>query len=119
MPNADATLAAYAIKRLAVSAQGQAVASRIVMPRTDNLAELFDNGANAYFDALVVERRRSRQTARVASPSAIPSKKIFAVVPITSPNALFDLGQAFADGATRAYASGAANPRRWRSSTAA
>ena len=103
LPNADATLAAYAIKRLSVSAQGQAVTSRIVMPRTNNLAELFDNGASAYFDALVVDAPQVAETA-VWLAERDPSKKIFAIVPIESPNALFDLGRALADGATRAYA---------------
>ena len=37
LPSADVTLTAYAIKRLSVSAQGQAVASRIVMPKTEGL----------------------------------------------------------------------------------
>lgn len=109
LPNADATLTAYAVKRLSVSAQGQAVASRIVMPRTANLAELFDNGAAAYFDALVVDAPQVAESAAWLAERD-PSKKIFAVVPIASPNALFDLGQAFANGATRAYASGSANP---------
>jgi hypothetical protein len=104
LPNADATLTAYAIKRLAVSAQGQAVTSRIVMPWTEKLAELFDNGASAYFDALIVDAPKVAETTAWLAERD-PSKKIFAVVPITSPNALFDLGQAFAAGATRAYAS--------------
>jgi hypothetical protein len=110
LPGADATLTAYAIKRLSVSAQGQAVTSRIVMPRTDNLAELFNSGANAYFDALVVDAPQVAETA-VWLAERDPAKKIFAIVPVTSPNALFDLGQAFAAGATRAYASGPVNPQ--------
>lgn len=108
VPNADATLTAYAIKRLSVSAQGQAVTSRIVMPKADNLAELFDNGASAYFDALIVDAPQVVETAAWLAEHD-PSKKIFAVVPIISPNALFDLGQALAAGATRAYASSTAN----------
>lgn len=110
VPNADATLAAYAIKRLSVSAQGQAVTSRIVMPKTANLTELFDNGAAAYFDALIVDGPEVAATAALLAERD-PSKKIFAVVPIASPNALFDLGQALAAGATRAYGSGTANPQ--------
>jgi hypothetical protein len=109
LPGADATLTAYAVKRLSVSAQGQAVASRIVMPRSGNLGELFDNGANAYFDALVVDAPQVAETAAWLAERD-PAKRIFAVVPVTSPNALFDLGQAFAAGATRAYASGPAKP---------
>jgi hypothetical protein len=108
VPNADATLGAYAIKRLSVSAQGQGVTSRIVMPRTDNLDALFENGAGTYFDALVVDAPQVAETAAWLAERD-PAKKIFAVVPVTSPNALFDLGQALAAGATRAYASGLAN----------
>jgi hypothetical protein len=110
LPSADATLTAYAIKRLSVSAQGQAVTSRIVMPKTANLPELFENGAGAYFDALLVDASEVVETT-VLLAERDPSKKIFAVVPITSPNALFDLGQALAAGATRAYGSGTANPQ--------
>jgi hypothetical protein len=107
--NADATLAAYAIKRLAVSAQGQGVASRVILSRAEgegpSLAQLFDNGAGTYFDALVVNAADVAETfAFVAERD--PSKRIYAVVPAVSPNPLYDLGQAFASGATRAYASG-------------
>jgi hypothetical protein len=111
VPNADATLGAYAIKRLAVSAQGQGVASSIVLPKRANLAELMESGAGAYFDALVVDRADESDVASTAAWLAEhdPAKKIFAIVPVTSPNALFDLGQALAAGATRAYASGPAN----------
>jgi hypothetical protein len=108
VPNADATLAAYAIKRLSVSAQGQAVATRIVTPHSALLGELFDNGASAYFDALIVDAPQVAETV-VFLAERDPSKKIYAVVPVISPNALFDLGQALAAGATRAYASGTTN----------
>jgi hypothetical protein len=102
---ADPVTAAYAIKRLAVSAQGLEVAKRIVLPRSDDLAALFENGAGAYFDALLVEGTRVEELfAWVAERD--PSKKIFAVVPIESPNPLYDLARAFTQGATRAYASG-------------
>jgi hypothetical protein len=109
VPNADATLAAYAIKRLSVSAQGQAVATRIVTPNNALLGQLFDNGASAYFDALIVDASEVANTVLFLAERD-PSKKIFAVVPVTSPNALFDLGQALAAGATRAYASGTTKP---------
>lgn len=105
---ADPTLQAYAIKRLAVSAQGQGVASRILIPRHDDLAALFDNGANAYFDAIVVDAPQVADTVALVAERD-PAKKIFAMVEVTSPNALFDLGQALAAGATRAYATTATN----------
>lgn len=110
VPGADATLTSYAVKRLSVSAQGQAVTSRILLPRTDNLGELFDNGTNTYFDALVVDAPQVAETMAWLAERD-PAKKIFAIVPVSSPNVLFDLGQAFAAGATRAYASGPANPQ--------
>ncbi|MFP5245815.1 MAG: hypothetical protein ACLGH0_03900, partial [Thermoanaerobaculia bacterium] len=108
IPNASAELAAYAIKRLAVSAQGQGVAKRIITAGA--LAPLFDAGANAYFDAVVVDAGEVANTFAFIMERD-PAKKIFAVVPVTSPNALFDLGQALANGATRAYASGTTNPQ--------
>ena len=106
VPNADPTLAAYAVKRLAVSAQGQGVASRIIAPHQ---AALFDQqGAGAYFDAVVVDAPQVAETFAFLAERD-PSKKIFAVVPATSPNPLYDLGQAFAGGATRAYITGDVN----------
>jgi hypothetical protein len=106
--NADATLAAYAIKRLAVSAQGQGVAKRILVPQDAMLPALFEAGANAYFDAVVTDAANVEQTL-VFLAERDPSKKIFAVAPVESPNPLFDLAKTFAAGATRAYASGTAD----------
>lgn len=112
--NAPIELAAYAVKRLAVSAQGQGVASRIVLDAAGvpsaRLGELFDAGAGAYVDALVVEAMEVTPTAAWLAERD-PAKKVFAVVPVSSPNPLYDLGRALADGATRAYAADAiANP---------
>jgi hypothetical protein len=101
----DATLAGYAAKRLSVSAQGQGVAKRIIAAH-DPL--LFEQDAAAYFDAVVVDAEKVAETFAFISERD-PSKKIYAVVPVNSPNPLFDLGQAFAHGATRAYASGDVN----------
>ncbi|HET8775189.1 MAG TPA: hypothetical protein VFP80_15420 [Thermoanaerobaculia bacterium] len=103
--NADATLAAYAIKRLAVSAQGQGIAKRILIARDASLPALVDAGANTYFDAVITDAADVEQTFAFFAERD-PSKKIFAVVPVTSPNPLFDLATAFSKGATRAYASG-------------
>ena len=106
--SSDPTLVAYGIKRLAVSAQGQGIAQRIIIPATDNLATLFDNGAAPYFDAIVVDAAKvTEMLAWLAERD--PSKKIFATVDVESPNALFDLARALAGGATRAYANGAVN----------
>jgi len=106
VPNADATLAAYAIKRLSVSAQGQGVAQRVIAPHNP---ALFDQeGASAYFDAVLVDAPQVAEAFAFLAERD-PSKKIYAVVPAVSPNPLFDLAQAFAAGATRAYASGEVN----------
>jgi hypothetical protein len=90
----DAALAAFAVKRLAVTAQGLDVAKRIVGEAN---AE-----ALSYLDAVLT--RDVEQTAAWLAERD-PSKKIYAVVDVTSPNALFDLAAALAKGATRAYAS--------------
>ncbi len=107
--NADATLAAYAIKRLAVTAQGQAIAKRIIVARDASLPALVDAGANVYFDAVITDAAEVEETFAFLAERD-PSKKIFAVVPIESPNPLFDLATAFSKGATRAYADGPVDP---------
>ncbi len=105
----DATLGAYAIKRLSVAAQGENLAKRIVVLNTPELPALFEAGANAYFDAIVADTHEVEAAfAFVAEKD--PAKKIYALVPVQSPNPLFDLAGAFAKGAVRAYASGAVNP---------
>lgn len=111
--NADPALGAYAVKRLAVSAQGLDITKRIVLPRTPDLPALFENGAQAYFDALIVESHEvGEMLAWLAERD--PSKKVFALAMIESPNALFDLARALAAGASRAYANGPAGPEALR-----
>jgi hypothetical protein len=99
---ADATTLGYAIKRLAVSAQGLNVANRIVVPSfgSDALAKLYDTGAQAYFDAVVTDQPAT--TAKWLLEKD-PAKKVLAVVAPRSPNPMYDLGRALADGASRAY----------------
>jgi len=99
----DGALASYAVKRLAVTAQGLDVASRIVLPRGADLAKLFDNGAQPYFDAVLVDAPKVEETLAWLAERD-PSKKIDAVAAIESPNALFDVAKAIASGATHAYA---------------
>jgi hypothetical protein len=105
----DATTAAYAIKRLSVAAQGESLAKRTLVVRTDALPALFDAGANTYFDAIVAEANDVASTFAMVMERD-PAKKIYAVVPAESPNPLFDLAGAFAKGAVRAYASGNVTP---------
>lgn len=100
----DSSVAGYAIKRLAVTAQGLNAATRIVLaPMTpDELSRLHETGALAYVDALVVDAQAVPATAAWVAEKE-PSKKLFALVDPQSPNAFFDLARALADGATRAY----------------
>lgn len=99
-----AEVGAYAIKRLAVTAQGLNVASHIVLPAhaTDALTKLYDAGVMAYVDALVAD---AADVAKVVAwvTEKDPAKKVYATVTAQSPNALFDAATAFSQGATRAY----------------
>ncbi|HEX8152755.1 MAG TPA: hypothetical protein VF698_06515, partial [Thermoanaerobaculia bacterium] len=107
--NADAPLVAYAVKRLAVTAQGLDVAGRIVLTQTPDLDALFENGVQPYFDALLTDGAGvTNSVAWLAERD--PSKKVFAVVAPQSPNHFYDLARAFADGATRAYLATSADP---------
>jgi len=102
---ADPALRAYAVKRLAVTAQGVDAASRIVVKNGDALADLFVNGAGPYFDAVIANAVEVEATL-LAIAQNDPSKKIFAIAAVASPNPLYDVARALADGATRAYAEG-------------
>src|SRR5512142_1937642 len=107
--NADPAVASYGVKRLAVMAQGLNAASRIAIGRMplDDVKKLYEHGANAYFDAIIVDAANVTDTAAWLLAND-PSKKIFAVVTAQSPNVLFDLAQALAQGATRAFCGGQA-----------
>ena len=94
---------AYALKRLAVTIQGQNAADEILISANsvDDLTALYETGAQPYFDVVLTS---SADVQRVATWLATkdPGKKIFAVVEPSSPNPLYDLAKALADGATRA-----------------
>jgi len=100
----DAAQTTYAIKRLAVAAQGQNAAARIVLPSTpvETLNALAEAGALPYVDAMLVDAASVRTTAAWVVEKD-PSKKLWAVVAPQSPNTFYDLGRALADGAVRAY----------------
>lgn len=100
---ADPALRAYAVKRLAVTAQGVNAASRIIVKNGDALVALFANGAGPYFDAVVTDAGEV-EAALLTIAENDPSKKIYAITPVVSPNGLFDLARALGAGATRAYA---------------
>lgn len=104
--NADAAQSAYAIKRLAVLAQGLEVARAIVIRMTPfdrgTAAALLDQGTAGYFDSLIVDGP-SVTAALTLMAERDPLKKISAVVPAASPNPAFDAAQAWAAGATRAF----------------
>jgi hypothetical protein len=97
---------AYALKRLAVTIQGQNAADEILISvnSVDDLTALYETGAQPYFDVVLTS---SADVQRVATwlVTKDPGKKIFAVVEPSSPNPLYDLAKALADGATRAYSS--------------
>jgi hypothetical protein len=123
--NVDATVGGYAIKRLAVTAQGQNAASRIIfagvggresgvgaapastpsdfrLATPDSLNALYETGAQSYVDVLLTDAANVKSTAAWILEKD-PAKKIWAVVNPQSPNVFFDVARAFADGATRGY----------------
>src|SRR4051794_14867173 len=102
--NVDPKVAGYGIKRLAVVAQGQNVASRIVVRTSPSaLAWLDTAGALPYVDIFITDATDVKSTAAWVLEKD-PAKKIWAIVTPQSPNVFFDLSRALADGATRAYA---------------
>ena len=101
---ADTATYGYAIKRLAVLAQGQNAAARIALPvvSAETLASLYETGAQSYFDVILVGGDDVKRTAAFLLEKD-PAKKVWAVVDGKSPNAFYDLGRAFGEGASRAY----------------
>jgi len=95
----SAEVGEFAIKRLAVSAQGLNVADKIVA---------VGRGASAYYDEILVPASGVADTLKWIAEND-PTKKIIATVDPQSPNAFFDLAQALANGATRAYLNGPAD----------
>src|ERR1039457_5465636 len=63
--NVDSAVAGYAIKRLAVAAQGQNAASRIVLPPStpEALTKLYETGAQSYVDVLLTAAADVKSTA--------------------------------------------------------
>jgi len=102
-PNPE--VAAYAIKRLAVSAQGLNVSDKIAIDVGQAPSPV---AAQAYYDEILVDASRVANTLKWVAEND-PSKKIIAIVDAQSPNAFFDLAQALANGATRAYLNGPAD----------
>src|SRR6266513_203756 len=80
----------YAVKRLAVTAQGLNVATRIVLPpvSTDDLTRLYETGALTYVDAILVNSSDVAKTAAWILEKE-PSKKLYALVDPQSANAFF------------------------------
>jgi len=97
----DVDVASYAIKRLAVLAQGVEISSRTVArpASLDELGRLFDAGATPYIDSIAVPGDQTSATAAWLAERD-PSKKIVALVASTSPNPIYDAARALADGAT-------------------
>ena len=107
---ADAAAYGFGIKRLAVLAQGQNVAARIALPPVAPaaLAALYETGAQSYLDVLLAGGEDVKKTAEYLLEKD-PAKKVWAVVNASSPNAFYDLGRAFGEGASRAYLAGASD----------
>jgi hypothetical protein len=103
----DPAVGAYALKRVAVTAQGLNVASRIGIAPTgsQSLESLAAAGAVPYFDAVIVPAAEVTATV-VWLAEKDPSKKIYATVSPESPNVMYDLAATLAGGATRAYLRG-------------
>jgi hypothetical protein len=101
---ADAATAGFAIKRLAVMAQGLGIATEILTHREslEALSALYGTGAEAYFDVVIADGPDVAAMAKWLTVKD-PVKRIVAVVRPTSPNPMFDLAKAFADGARHAY----------------
>ena len=102
--NVEAAVAGYATKRLAVTAQGLNAAARIAVdtPTVGDLSLLFDGGAQSYFDGVITDAAAVSGVAKWLAEKD-PAKRIAAVVRPQSPNAFFDVAQAYANGATRVF----------------
>src|SRR5688572_6556873 len=83
----DPAIAAYALKRIAVAAQGLDVAARIGIKPSEKqtLQNLGDQGAVPYFDAVIVPASDVANTVTWLAEKD-PSKKIYALVAAESPN---------------------------------
>lgn len=102
--DADTATTAYAVKRVAVTAQGLNIATRIaaLAQSPADLAKLMDGGAGPYFDVVIANSAQVPELLKWLVEKD-PSKKIWATVTAQSTNKLYDLARAIADGATRAY----------------
>jgi hypothetical protein len=103
LPVESAETEAYTIKRLGVSAQGLGLARRIAFgpASAERLGELFEYGAQAYFDELVVHGDPAATAAWLRQND--PAKQIIARVEARHPNVLYDVAGALAAGASRVY----------------
>jgi hypothetical protein len=106
----QATATAFAIKRLAVSAQGLSIAASVMVAHQtpEQLAALYDAGAGPYIDVILVDASDANAASSIGAMSRWllekdPAKKIAAVVEPHSANAMFDLATALSAGATRAF----------------
>ncbi|MGA7615573.1 MAG: hypothetical protein WBX15_10385 [Thermoanaerobaculia bacterium] len=97
----------YAVKRLSILLQGRELARSIVV-RADSLAALkalYDSGAEAYFDQIVVPESALSGVASWVTEND-PAKRLFAIVRKEHPNAFYDIAAALRGGATNAFVRG-------------
>ncbi|MGZ4779013.1 MAG: hypothetical protein ACXV5L_07435, partial [Thermoanaerobaculia bacterium] len=66
------------------------------------LSRLFDGGAQSYFDIVITDAASTAEVAKWLLEHD-PAKKIASVVASQSPNAFFDIAQAYANGAVSAF----------------
>lgn len=111
----DASVEGYAIKRLAVMAQGLELAENIIAgPMTlSRLEEIFATGAQAYFDELITDGAVEETVAWIVEHD--PSKRISAIVPAASANPAYDIASALSRGAIKAWVMAPNEERLFRS----
>ena len=99
----DATVEGYAIKRLAVTAQGLNLADNVIAgPMTlSRLEEIYQTGAEAYFDELITEGAVAETVAWIVERD--PSKRVSAIVPAEAANPAWDIASALSSGAIKAW----------------
>lgn len=102
--NAEPSVAAFAIKRLAILTQGLGLAKRIVTGPIPEpaLSGLFEAGANPYFDEILADSSSFASTLRFVLDKD-PSKKVSLVTPVSNTNRFYDIARGFQQGAWRVF----------------
>ncbi|HVT43579.1 MAG TPA: hypothetical protein VMT00_04240 [Thermoanaerobaculia bacterium] len=104
LANASPSIEGYGIKRLAVKSQGLGVADRLLVapPAIASLAPLYQTGAQAYFDEILVASSLLEEAAAWLHEKD-PAKRIAAIVGPREDGILYEGSAALAAGATIAF----------------